>query len=462
MITTDAQESLNKVCHWGHKKRKGWDKTSAEFHDQTIFLTRKNFGPSGYAPVGSMCYRTNSCTLNDDDGFPSAFIVAHETGHTLGMEHDGDSNNCTKDVIKGSIMAPLVRSRFDRFYWSRCSRQELISHLNYMWCLDDVPIASNRSIMNKLPGQIYDIDEQCLQDFGKGYFSCLSYLPNPCQKLWCDDKSYGHYCRTRNTPPLEGTTCGERMWCRLGKCVPMTSDGTFEVPTPKPTPKPIDGGWSSWSAYGPCSKSCGQGVKVRARSCTLPSPKFNGKKCQGYTVGISFCQIKLCSGSIPSLRQTRSHQCQKRGTKSEWFYYDVYRASLDCDFEDGLCGWLQDDSDEFDWTPIQGKTPSSKTGPIHDHTKGPTGKGTYLFIETSRPTNVGWRARLVSRLVAKHVSCLSFWYHSFGDDDHFGALELHLNTTTKEKVIWGQSGNKGNQWKHKLVTILSVMPYRVS
>lgn len=43
-----------------------------------------------------------------------------------------------------------------------------------MWCLDDKPTATNRSIMNKLPGQIYDMDEQCELDFGDGYFSCVS------------------------------------------------------------------------------------------------------------------------------------------------------------------------------------------------------------------------------------------------------------------------------------------------
>ena len=49
--------------------------------------------------------------------------------HRLGLEHDGVNNNCSNDVIKGSIMAPLVRSRFDRFFWSPCSRRDLISKL---------------------------------------------------------------------------------------------------------------------------------------------------------------------------------------------------------------------------------------------------------------------------------------------------------------------------------------------
>ena len=37
--------------------------------------------PPGYAPVTGMCHPVRSCTLNHEDGFSSAFVVAHETGH---------------------------------------------------------------------------------------------------------------------------------------------------------------------------------------------------------------------------------------------------------------------------------------------------------------------------------------------------------------------------------------------
>lgn len=38
-------------------------------------------GYLGYAPVTGMCHPIRSCTLNHEDGFSSAFVVAHETGH---------------------------------------------------------------------------------------------------------------------------------------------------------------------------------------------------------------------------------------------------------------------------------------------------------------------------------------------------------------------------------------------
>jgi len=42
-----------------------------------------------------------------------------------------------------------------------------------------------------------------------------------------------------------------------------------------------------------------------------------------------------------------------------------------CDFEtNGLCGWRQDNTDEFDWTIHQQSTGTDTTGPSYDHTTG--------------------------------------------------------------------------------------------
>nr|XP_043881907.1 A disintegrin and metalloproteinase with thrombospondin motifs 3 [Solea senegalensis] len=123
----NPSRSLENVCRWAFVQQKG-DPDHAEHHDHAIFLTRQGFGPTGmqgYAPVTGMCHPVRSCTLNHEDGFSSAFVVAHETGHVLGMEHDGQGNRCGDETAMGSVMAPLVQAAFHRYHWSMCSGQEL-------------------------------------------------------------------------------------------------------------------------------------------------------------------------------------------------------------------------------------------------------------------------------------------------------------------------------------------------
>ncbi|XP_078312843.1 uncharacterized protein LOC144619278 [Crassostrea virginica] len=44
---------------------------------------------------------------------------------------------------------------------------------------------------------------------------------------------------------------------------------------------PVDGAWSDWSSWSPCSKSCGEGHETKTRTCTNPAPEHGGKDCPG-------------------------------------------------------------------------------------------------------------------------------------------------------------------------------------
>ena len=62
----------------------------------------------------------------------------------------------------------------------------------------------------------------------------------------------------------------------------------------------VDGAWAPWSTWSACSKSCGIGSKRRTRSCNSPSPKFGGKPCDGGFVEV---QNIICIGS-PCVRNS--------------------------------------------------------------------------------------------------------------------------------------------------------------
>uniref|UniRef100_UPI0037E7F2D5 A disintegrin and metalloproteinase with thrombospondin motifs 2-like n=1 Tax=Semicossyphus pulcher TaxID=241346 RepID=UPI0037E7F2D5 len=311
----NPQKSLENVCGWSYLQQR--EQSHAEQHDHTIYLTRQEFGPSGmqgYAPVTGMCHLHRSCVLVFEDGFSSAFVAAHETGHVLGMEHDGEANDCEDDVSFGSIMSPQVQATFHRYHWSRCSWRELHKYLNTYDCLRDDPFNHDWPALPQLPGFQYSMDQQCRFDFGPGYSLCTAYTTlDPCKQLWCSEYNNPFYCKTKKGPPLDGTKCGPGKHCFKGYCLRLTPDMLRQ-----------DGGWGTWSPYGSCSRTCGGGVRFRARRCDNPAPANGGRTCFGNSYEFQLCSQKEC----PPLTDFREDQCkvwnpfyEHEGIKHHWLPY---------------------------------------------------------------------------------------------------------------------------------------------
>ncbi|KAM6902305.1 apical endosomal glycoprotein [Xenentodon cancila] len=109
-------------------------------------------------------------------------------------------------------------------------------------------------------------------------------------------------------------------------------------------------------------------------------------------------------------------------------------TGLSCNFEDGLCGWYQDNSDNFDWTMRSGV----------DHT---TGRGTSLAVDMWSPSLRGAFGRLISFPQAPGLTdyCLSFFYKLYGPNT--GVLNVKLTDKNGyEIVLWTRSGAHGNMW----------------
>ncbi|KAM4678597.1 A disintegrin and metalloproteinase with thrombospondin motifs 2-like [Discoglossus pictus] len=314
----NPSQSLENVCRWAYLQQKP-DKGHAEYHDHAIFLTRQEFGPSGmqgYAPVTGMCHPVRSCTLNHEDGFSSAFVVAHETGHVLGMEHDGQGNRCGDEVRMGSIMAPLVQAAFHRFHWSRCSQQELSRYLFSYDCLRDDPFEHDWPSLPQLPGIHYSMNEQCRFDFGLGYMMCTAFRTfDPCKQLWCSHPDNPYFCKTKKGPPLDGTMCSLGKHCFKGHCIWLTPDILRQ-----------DGNWGQWSKFGSCSRTCGTGVRYRTRNCDNPHPSNGGRSCVGPTYELELCNSEDCDKDFSDFREEQCKQWdpffEYQNTKHHWLPYE--------------------------------------------------------------------------------------------------------------------------------------------
>uniref|UniRef100_A0A8C9QUX0 MAM and LDL receptor class A domain containing 1 n=1 Tax=Scleropages formosus TaxID=113540 RepID=A0A8C9QUX0_SCLFO len=145
---------------------------------------------------------------------------------------------------------------------------------------------------------------------------------------------------------------------------------------------------------------------------------------------------------------------------------------LQCSFEEGLCSWTQElEGDVFDWTRIQGPTPTPDTGPWRDHTLGHI-NGHYLFIEASSPQEFMDTAVLVSRGFLPTTkpqppssdtrNCIfRFNYHMYGK--HIFRLAVFLRTAAsgRGQTLWARYGDQGNLWHRQELVITSSQPFQI-
>ncbi|NXA95755.1 MALR1 protein, partial [Melanocharis versteri] len=136
-----------------------------------------------------------------------------------------------------------------------------------------------------------------------------------------------------------------------------------------------------------------------------------------------------------------------------------------CNFEFDLCGWKQDENDDFDWHLRTSSTAKLGTGPATDHTlQEPSGH--YIFIKNSFFQLPGQKARISSpvlsrrnknckvceSVIAAGKTLIIFCYHMYGA--HVGSLIIYQRTTLKhEKILLNLTGNQGNFWQCKALNL---------
>ncbi|NXK10792.1 ATS7 metalloproteinase, partial [Herpetotheres cachinnans] len=301
-ISHHADNTLKSFCKWQKSINIKGDSHPLH-HDVAVLLTRKDICAAmnrpcetlGLSHVAGMCQPHRSCNINEDTGLPLAFTVAHELGHSFGIQHDGSSNDCEPVGKRPFIMSPQLLYDTSPLTWSRCSREYITRFLDRGWglCLDDPPAREVLDYPLVPPGVLYDVGHQCRLQYG-AYSTFCDDMDSVCNTLWC---TVGNTCHSKLDAAVDGTACGENKWCFNGECVPVGY-----------RPDAIDGGWGSWSSWAACSRSCGAGVQSAERQCSNPTPKYGGRYCLGERKRFRICNVRLCPPDKPSFRQVQCSQ----------------------------------------------------------------------------------------------------------------------------------------------------------
>ncbi|NWI30315.1 ATS7 metalloproteinase, partial [Sula dactylatra] len=301
-ISHHADNTLKSFCKWQKSINIKGDSHPLH-HDVAVLLTRKDICAAmnrpcetlGLSHVAGMCQPHRSCNINEDTGLPLAFTVAHELGHSFGIQHDGSSNDCEPVGKRPFIMSPQLLYDTSPLTWSRCSREYITRFLDRGWglCLDDPPAREVLDYPLVPPGVLYDVSHQCRLQYG-AYSTFCDDMDSVCNTLWC---TVGNTCHSKLDAAVDGTACGENKWCFNGECVPVGY-----------RPDAIDGGWASWSSWAACSRSCGAGVQSAERQCSSPTPKYGGRYCLGERKRFRICNVRPCPPNKPSFRQVQCSQ----------------------------------------------------------------------------------------------------------------------------------------------------------
>ncbi|ESO11396.1 hypothetical protein HELRODRAFT_183179 [Helobdella robusta] len=182
----------------------------------------------GLAGLKSACSEHGALISRCQGLLATTNTMAHELGHVLGAEHDGDGNRCNAE--DGFIMAAVSEnSPKNENKFSRCSKnyfEELFDSLDRSRkgnCLlrKHNPRSRNpfSEYLKMSPGRIIDPHLQCKLQYGPSSYYC-HIGSDDCTKMHCKNPDSVNCLESLIVKAYPNTTCGAGRSCQKRQCLP--------------------------------------------------------------------------------------------------------------------------------------------------------------------------------------------------------------------------------------------------
>lgn len=188
-------------------------------------------------------------------------------------------------------------------------------------------------------------------------------------------------------------------------------------------------------------------AKITIRGVQPYQIVFEAERGLGYAGDIALDEIRLTPGDCSQFVITKPPPTTKPTPAAKQVY---------CNFDSkSLCGFTQDNSEDFDWTFNKGPTSSTpSTGPTADF----SGNGYYIYAEASNPRRPGDRARLLSPLMTGDT-CVAFRFNMHGSQ--MGTLRVYGKLGSSEQVVWEHNTNTGDTWDGMQINIRTTAQFQI-
>ncbi|ESN91185.1 hypothetical protein HELRODRAFT_194517 [Helobdella robusta] len=240
--TPKVKNSENKVdTIEGLKAFESWIKEKSlqgklpKFSVATAFTKYDSVNAPGYAWVGTVCEINANAMVVDTGGYSTADLASHEIGHNLGANHDGErgkeGNNCNGNdqflmtAIQQAQQMPLNHQKFSpcsvKYFDDKVDALKKINK-NCLKPKEKTTAEDFSSQLSVLPGQKFDIDEQCRYIYGPESYYCrrASSPENTiCEEVYCFDSKQKRCLGGNRYSAYDGTSCANKKWCMDKKCV---------------------------------------------------------------------------------------------------------------------------------------------------------------------------------------------------------------------------------------------------